>query len=318
MAMKILITGATGFLGSHVAEQCMLAGFSVTCLVRSGSQTDFLESIKADIKAVNFNDEAALEQQLVSADVLVNCIADTRSHASYDERAKVEIDLTTRLFNIAQRVQVRRFIQLSTVMAYGFNRPAKAINEAYPKSPDFIYNRMARDREEALKALYQPNKTDLFILQPANALGKRDTDFLPNFLSASIFRVFPVVGDGRWEFSCIDARDVGRAMVHLVNLEIAGSETFLVKGFDTNWFRLKQALDQYLQRKTITFPLPKPLMFGLGYLFEKLFPYGVNIPLTRFSVSVISTTTLFDDKKIKGTGFNPRWGLSEALNEYID
>ena len=311
--MKVVVLGASGYLGSHAAQQLILAGIDVQCWVREGSDVSFLQSIAARLVSVDFNDLQKVEHFIDAQTVVINCIADTRSHASYEQRKIVEIDLTCRLFALAQRMKARRFIQLSTVMVYGFDRPATAIDETFPPAPRFIYNCIARDREQALQNLYRADGTELLILRPSNALGKRDTAFLPSFLQTHYLRVFPVVGGGGWQFSCIDARDVGRAMVHLLSVAISKPEIYLVKGFDLDWLGFKEELDSHMGKPSYVINLPKAMLLGMARLMEWVFPYGKNPLLTRFDVHVLSTDTLFDDTKIRATGFEAKYMLHDSL-----
>jgi hypothetical protein len=55
----------------------------------------------------------------------------------------------------------------------------------------------------------------------------------------------------------------------------------------------------------------------IGRLLEAVYPYGRNPPLTRFSVEVLSTHTLFDDTKIRATGFQPRHNLMATLRDAL-
>lgn len=319
--MKILLFGATGYLGSHVAEQLILGGHDVTCCVRDGADTAFLHTIPASIQTVNFAQSNTIAPLIDADTTVVNCIADTRPHASYQQRQGVEIELTHTLFTLAQQQQAKRFIQLSTVMMYGFDRPAHAINEAHPPSAGYIYNHIAADREKTLLDAYQNNRqshTELMILRPSNALGKRDTSFLPNFVNANKFGMFPVVDGGHWQFSCIDARDIGRAIHHLTSIEIEDAEVYLVKGYDLDWLSLKASLDEYLGKSTRAFNMPKCIMSKMAQLFEWITPYGKNPPMTRFDLDVLSTHTLFDDSKIRATGFTPRFTLNDSIHSTLE
>ncbi|MCY4045624.1 MAG: NAD(P)-dependent oxidoreductase, partial [Cellvibrionales bacterium] len=148
--MPIILFGATGYLGSHAAEQLILLGLNPICIVRKGSKSQFLPSINATCTPINFDDHEALTQVIPEGSTVINCIADTRTHATYAQKKVVEIELTRRLFQAASAKKAKRFIQLSTVMAYGFNRPPEPINENYPTTGSFIYNQVAIDREQIL------------------------------------------------------------------------------------------------------------------------------------------------------------------------
>lgn len=313
--MKIVIVGATGYLGSHVAEQLVRVGHQVRCLVRSGSNLDFLTALNAEVILVDFNKLDECRDFIDAETTVINCIADTRPHASYKQRELVEIDLTTRLFQLAQRQNARRFMQLSTVMVYGFDRPSTPIDELHALKPKYIYSQVAVDRETALLNSWQEMSTELVIVRPSNTLGKRDTSFLPNFCKSNRQGIFLTVGGGEWSFSCIDARDVGRAFEHLLNVNVERPEVYLVKGYDLNWMSFKAALDDFMGKPTKIFNLPKTQIMLVGRLFEAVYPFGSTPPLTRFDMEVLSCDTLFDDSKIRATGFEPKYHLIDGLKD---
>lgn len=313
--MKVTVFGATGFLGSHAAEQALLAGHEVTCVLRQGSDASFLRTLEVTIQFVDFNNHAQLLETIEPESIVINCIADTRPHVSYAEREKIEIDLTSKLFMLAQQAGVRRFIQLSTIMLYGFDRPATPIDETWPPKPEYTYSRVAYAREQALLEQHKEEGTELLILRPSNAIGKRDISFLPNFVKSNRRGLFPVVGGGQWSFSCMDARDVGRALVHLMSVGVSKPEVYLTKGYDTDWPAFKAALDAFMGNETKIMNLPKTAVMLTGRFLEMIFPYGSEPPMTRFQMEVLSYNGLFDDSKIRQTGFKPRYTLVDSFED---
>lgn len=323
--MNTILFGATGYLGSHAAEQLVAAGHDVLFVVRQGSDSSFLNNLlnrasgnqQLSIAAVDFADATALQALLDSAATVINCIAETRMHLSDDDRRKVEVDLTGRLFKAARQAGVKRFIQLSTVMAYGFERPEAAVDENYPCKPVYSYNRIALEREKNLLSLQPQGQTELILFRPSNTLGKRDSSALPAVMKSLAQGKFPVIGGGAWKYSCMDARDVGRALVHLLGVEIQQPEIYLAKGYDITWLDLKAALDKRLGKTSTLQNVPKGLALALGAILEFITPYGKEPLLTRFSATVVSTHTLFDDTKIRKTGFVPRYSLQETLDDAL-
>lgn len=321
--MKTLVFGATGYLGSHTAEQLARAGHDVVCVVRNSSNCQFLETLACETQRItvirqNFDDIEALASAIEAGSTVYNCVAETRMHLSDDQRRLVEIDLTSRLFSAAQKAGAKRFAQLSTVMIYGFERPVTAIDEGYPVKPKYGYSRIAREREQALLELQAGSDIELIILRPSNTLGKRDASALPAIMGAHNKGNFAVIGGGAWNISMMDATDVGRAMVHLLDVPVTKPEIYLVKGYDTTWLDIKLALDRICGKQTRLVNIPKGFAMALGWVMEKTHAYGKNPPLTRFSVEVLSTHTLFDDRKIRATGFVPRHDLMATLRDALD
>lgn len=321
--MDIILCGGTGYLGSHVAEQLALAGHSVNFLVRRGSQLGFLQSLTVKdgqtltITPVDFDNPEDIKARIRSGSIVINCIAETRMHLSDSDRRMVEVELAGRIFTAAQQAGAKRFMQLSTVMVYGFSRPETAIDEDYPCRPEYSYGRIALEREKNLFDLQRNGNMELIILRPSNTMGKRDSSALPSLMASLEKGKFPVIGGGHWQYSCIDARDVGRAMVHLLTVPVAFPEVFLVKAYDIDWLNVKDVLDAKLGKSSELMNLPKKLAFWIGAILETLTPYGKTPMLTRFSATVVSTHTLFDDSKIRATGFMPLYDLRETIEDAL-
>ncbi len=315
--MKVTVFGGSGFIGSHVVEQLVLAGHSVLCPVREKSNTAFLKTLPVAVVIIDFANDEDIRTAIAGSDVVCNCVADTRMHISDTERRKVEVELTTRLFKATVAAEIKRFIQLSTVMVYGFKRPPTAIDEDYPCQPYYSYSRISLEREAALLELARLNNhIETIFLRPSNTIGQRDSSFLPNFLQSHRRGLFPIVAGGHWRFSLVDTRDIGRAMAHLIALPLITSpEIFLVKGVDIDWRMLKWQLDKILDRQSQFMQMPKLPMLCVGWLLERIYPYGRNPPLTRFGIETLSNHTLFDDRKLRATGFLPKYGLAEMLKD---
>lgn len=315
--MRVTVLGATGYIGSHVAEQLSLAGFTVVCLVREGSSASFLKQLAVDIQCVDYSDDDQLLSILSGSDVVCNCIADTRQHIRIEEHRKIEVELSSRLFALCEKAGVKRFLQLSTVMVYGFKRPDHAIDENYETFGQYSYNQIAIEREETLLKLAEKSSMNLLMLRPANAMGKRDASFMPNFISAANWNMFPSVGGGLSQFSCVDCRDIGRAFVHLIDVPVSKAEIYLLKSFDLSWLDLKSALEQALGKQLKLFSMNRALFMFIARVMEFVYPYGTEPSLTRFSLEVLSKNTLFDTKKLAETGFKPKYSLAESIQDCL-
>lgn len=313
--MKAVVFGGTGFIGSHVVEQLSLSNNKVTVVVRENSKTTFLESLGVSIRRIDFQNLKAITQVIEGEEIVFNCLANPRLHQSHEDHKAVEIYLTQKILKCAIEAKAKRFIQLSTVQVYGFQRPSEPINEYYPCVPTYVFNQVAYEREQSIKKVAEKGEIELVILRPSNTTGKRDISLLPPYLALHKFRLFPVFGDGTARFSCVDTRDIGKAMVWLGELVKATGETYLLRGYDLSWIEFKEALDKFFNRKSFLLKTPTPIAMSLGFLMEKVFPYGKEPPLTRFAVDVLTTSTLFDDSKIRQTGFKTEYNFEDTLRD---
>ena len=313
--MKIVVFGGSGFIGSHVVEQLLLAGEAPVCPVRSSSKTEFLQNIGANVEVCTFNDDA-LAHVMQGTDVVINCLARPELHLSMEEHRKVEVQLTSRVLQQAVKAKVRRFIQLSTVQVYGFGRSEYHIDEGYPLAGDYHFNQVAIERELKLEAIARKSDIELVLLRPSNTVGARDPNFL-QIIEAHKKGFFPQFKEGV-KFSCIDTRDVGRAMVWLSRQEQLQYGCYLLTGFDVSWLQVKEKLDQITGKRAKLINLPERVMMVFGLACEKIFPYGTHPPLIRFSVKVMSTNTLFDSSRIEKEGFSTQYDFEQMIETYYE
>ncbi len=320
--MNATVFGATGFIGSHVAEQLILDGQQVVAPVRkandSNAANDFLGSIGAVQVSVDFADDAAIAGAIEQGSTVYCCLADPRRHLALEDLRAVEVVLTCRVIAAAAHAGARRVVLLSTVMVYGFDRPARPIDESFPPRPRHPFNRVALEREQAAQAAAREHGIELALLRPANVIGRRDRQMTALFRLAQR-GMFPLFDAGDARFSAIDARDTGRAMLLLGALpQTDGTGTpWLAKGYDTSWLELKAALERVTGKASLPLCMPKALAGGLGRLLEIVTPHGVEPLLTSFAVDVMTTHTLFDTTRITAAGFRPKYNLEDSLRDFF-
>jgi len=313
--MKAIIFGGTGFIGSHVVEQLAFSGRELTVVVRENSDTTFLGSLGVALKKIDFRNAEAITQVIEGHEVVYNCLANPKLHQSLEAHRAVEVHLTQKILRCAIEAKAKRFVQLSTVMVYGFQRPLEPINEDYPCSPTYLFNQVANEREQMVKQVAEEGGIEFSMLRPSMTTGKRDISFWPHFNAMHKWGCFPLFGDRETRFSCVDTRDVGRAMVWLGESGDSAGEIYLLRGYEMSWLELKQALDQFFGKKSVFIKIPTPVGRLIGFLLEKLFPYGVEPPLTRFGMDALTRNSLFDDSKIRQTGFQTKYSFEDTLQD---
>src|SRR5689334_3573800 len=112
MPHTVLVTGATGFVGSHVAEALVRHGDAVRALARTGADTTFLERLGASIVRGDFSDAAALKTALEGVDVVVHCAAKVGDWGPVDEFRKVNVEGLRALFDATLGKPLHRFVHV--------------------------------------------------------------------------------------------------------------------------------------------------------------------------------------------------------------
>lgn len=168
--MKVLITGATGKVGSRLARRLALRGDRIRALVRDPSRTAQLLEQRAEIILGNLLDHSSLQQAVRGVDAVVHCAASYFDEATSEQGHAVNDVGTLRLAELARAAGVKRFVFLSTGLVYGGNggRPAREDDPCAP-SPGFFASKHATER--ALLAL---DPLDVCILRLAFVYGDDD------------------------------------------------------------------------------------------------------------------------------------------------
>lgn len=205
--MKALVTGGTGFVGSHLVELLLAAGHEVTCLVRSAAKAEAMFTTRRPrLVQGALTDPQIIRLAGAGAEVVYH-IAGLTSARSRAEFFAVNEGATAALVRDLPRT-VRRFVYVSSVAAAGPTRRGHPLLGTEHPRPVTQYGASKLAGELALRAGDLP----WTIVRPPAVYGPRDVEFL------RVFRlvrgpVFPVFGDGRQELTFIYVEDLARALL---------------------------------------------------------------------------------------------------------
>ncbi len=181
--MSILVTGATGFVGSAVARRLLAAGELVRVLVRPESDRRNLEGLDVDIVTGDLLDPASLERALSGCRGLFHVAADYRLWARYPrELYETNITGTKNLMHAAGAAGVERIVYTSSVAVLGLTTGASPADENTPVSfSDMIgdYKRSKFLAEEEVRRLVHESELPVIIVNPSAPAGPRDVKPTP-------------------------------------------------------------------------------------------------------------------------------------------
>src|SRR6516225_4146914 len=116
--MHYLITGATGFIGGHVAEGCVERGHSVSTIARPGSDTGLLEPLGVTVHRGELGDAALVRRALQEVDVVVHCAAKVGDWGPVEEYRAVNVESLRALLDACKGHALSRFIHMSSLGVY--------------------------------------------------------------------------------------------------------------------------------------------------------------------------------------------------------
>lgn len=205
--MKALVTGATGFVGSHLAEALRSRGDDVTALVRSPARAAALGPLGVRLVRGDLDDTDSLARAVEGQDVVFH-VAGLVAARDEAEFLRCNRDGTAHLVAAADRARVSRLVYVSSMAAGGPAERGRPLVGTEPPRPVTAYGRSKLEGEVAVRA----GATPWVIVRPPTVYGPRDREVLKVFRMAR-WGVAPVFGDGSQELSAVHGADLADALV---------------------------------------------------------------------------------------------------------
>lgn len=238
--MRIFLTGATGFVGSHVAHALHAAGANLRLLARKTSRTEHLEGLDAELVQGDLLQPKNLRTALTNCDALIHVAADYRLWVpSPDTMYAANVEGTRALLHMARENRVRRIVYTSSVATMGFRSDGTIVTEKTPVSIEDMVGHYKRSKfmaeQVAIEAAH--SGMQVVILNPTTPIGANDFRPTPTgrIIVDFLNRKFPAYVDTGLNF--VDVKSV--AATHVAALEkgtpgqryILGGENLTLKEF---------------------------------------------------------------------------------------
>lgn len=258
--MKAFITGATGFVGSHLVEALVARGDTVTALARRPDQHQALQKAGATPVSGSLENERSLEAALSGVDTVYH-VAGITSGRDEAEFFAVNEGGTRRLLDAVRRAApgLRRFVYISSQAALGpstRDQPAREDAECRPLTP---YGRSKLAGELAVRGAGVP----WTIVRPPSVYGPRDKEFLKLFQLTRL-GVAPVFGSGAQQLSLVYIADLVEAIALAGSLEAGAGQIFHAGHAEVVLSReVARAAGAALGRSPVLIPVPGALASGI-------------------------------------------------------
>lgn len=310
----ILITGATGFLGSHLALALVEQGEKIVAIKRTGSVIPgFLRPYANSIlwKEADILDLYALEEAFQDIDYVYHCAAKVSFEtADRKQMIKINTEGTANIVDLCARFQVKKLVHVSSVAAIGSATQGKMVSEKNileltAASSGYSISKFESEREvwrgivEGLNAV---------IVNPSLILGETNTDSGSGRMFGLVNRGFGLYPPG--QTGMVSVQDVVTCMIGLMKSPVSG-ERFIVSTENVSFKDFFQQTATHLSR-----PIPvreiKPWMLNLAGSLSFLFK---NLGLNQESARLALDKTLYDNSKIKNMGLCEFTPISEVIEE---
>jgi len=241
--MLAFVTGATGFVGSHVARMLAEQGADLRLLVRTSSDPKNIEGLKADRVAGDLRDPASLERAMAGCDVVFHVAADYRLWVRDPEQMyRSNVEGTRAVLEAARKNGVRRVVYTSSVATMGFTSNGHPADESSPVSLDQMIGPYKRSKFMAEQVAVEAGRggMDVVVVNPTTPVGEQDIKPTPTgrIIVDFLKRKFPAYVDTG--LNLVDVEECARG--HGAALEKGRSgERYILGGENLT---LKQILDK--------------------------------------------------------------------------
>jgi|SRR6516162_237795 dihydroflavonol-4-reductase len=264
--MKCFVTGATGFLGSHVARQLHDRGADLRLLVRRTSRTDNITDLPAEHAVGDLRDTESLRKGIAGCEFVFHVAADYRLWAmNGQELYRSNVEGTQNILEVARDSRIRRVVYTSSVATMGFGNNGHVTDENTPVSLASMIGDYKRSKFMAEQLVIEAARggQDVVMVNPTTPIGERDIKPTPTGRIVVDFlkRKFPAYVDTG--LNLVDVRDCAEG--HLLALDKARpGERYILGGENLT---LKQILDKLASVTGIPSPsirLPYALAYATG------------------------------------------------------
>jgi nucleoside-diphosphate-sugar epimerase len=323
--MRLLVTGGTGFIGSHLAEAGRRRGaevvaFGLTDRPEEKANAELLASQGAEILPGSITDAALCRRAMQGVTHVFHLAVAMREGGKSDEFFEsINLDGTRHLLEAASVQRVQRFIYCSTIGIYGHRAPG-VTREDSPLAPGNIYERTKVSAERLVREFAEKCDVPSVVLRPADVYGPRDQRLLKMFKGVSRGR-FPLFGAGEGRRHMVYVDDVVSAFFKACERDEALGEGLIIAGPKS--CTLRELLDEVVRAtgsKRYGFRLPLAPMLGVAAVVEDACAaLKVDPPIYRRRMDFFHSDSEFDTSRARRVlDWEPKVDLREGIQRTLE
>jgi len=311
--LRVLVTGATGFTGGHLARTLAARGDTVRALVRSAAPAlaaAGIETVTGDLR-----DAASIERAALGVDVVYHIAAIYRQAGLRDQEYRaVNAAAVRTVIEAAGSAGVRRVVHCSTVGVHGDISHPPAAEDA-PLKPGDIYQVTKLEGERIAREAAEDTEMEVVIVRPTGIYGPGDRRLLKLFRGVARSR-FPILGSGNIYYHLTYIDDLVEGFRLCASVPAAAGRTYILAGAEvTTLNELVTIVAEEAHVKPPGMHLPVWPVWVAGALCEAVcVPFGIEPPLYRRRVDFFTKSRAFDISRARAElGYAPKVGLHEGV-----
>ncbi len=319
MKQKILVTGATGFAGRHLAKRLLKDGYNIRVFVRRASDLSGIRDLKLEIKYGDLRDNKSVNAAVKGVDLIYHLAASYQDYKLSDKDYwDINYKGTKNLLDAAVKNKVKRFVHCSTVGVLGDIEKVPA-NENAPYNPGDIYQETKAEAEKLVLQYHKKYKLPVVVVRPTGIYGPGDRRFL-RLIKAIYNKKFFMIGKGDKLYHLTYIDDLIDGFILAGTKSNAIGQVYIIGGETP--VKMKEFVN--LISKSLHVPLNKvripifPILTFSWFCERFLTPFGINPPIVPRRLDPFRKDRAFDISKAKKElGYKPKVELREGINKTI-
>jgi nucleoside-diphosphate-sugar epimerase len=323
--MKALVTGATGFIGSHLVERLIHDGFEVRALVRKRDNEtrkdtfELLKKLNVEIFEGDLLDKGSLKKIGKEIDVVFHLAAIARPMAIPNELYfKINEKGTDNLFEVCLDEGVKKIVMMSSVSAVGPSKDGNAVNEETDCNPVDIYG-WSKLAQEKIAFEYINRGLQVILLRPPMVFGPRDFEMLRLFKAANR-GFFPVKSKNKcFEFLYVENL-VEACLLALENGKI-GETYHITNGEPYSINDIMNSIGNSLRKDITQLNFPSFIFNIIGNFVESIGKiFSFHPPFKHDTVNWMTQKLWYSNpnKSKRELNYNPKFTLNEGVKKTVN
>lgn len=304
--LTIAITGGTGFIGTELVKLCLDLGHSVRISTRQKQQELAITGV--DIFNGDFKSTLDWAPFMSGVDILINVAAELNDEAAM---RVVNFETPIRILRCAQLANVKRWVQLSSVGAYG-HVSFGTVSENWPDNPNGAYERSKADFDTQLHRAMRKSSMEICIVRPSNVygFGMRNQSIF-QLINALKSGTFAFIGPGGASANYVHVRDLVHALQLCAFNPKAANQTYIVSA----WATMEEMVSGLAAGAGIVTP-SRRIPLCVATLLAKAMKWWPWWPLTLSRVRALSLRSRYSTEKIeKELGWKVTVPVKEGMRQ---
>jgi len=318
--MRILVTGANGFVGAALCKKLVQSGHQVRGLVRKTSDCSLLQGVSIEKVIGSLEDTESLRKAAEQAELVYHTAAAVTDWGTYTFFRRVNVEGTRHMLDAAVASGIRRMVLVSSVVVSSFI-DQRHMDENSPRhDTPFPYCRTKREAEELAMQYHRKGLIEIVIVRPGDIYGPGDR--------VSLLKMAPLLEKGGMAY--IDHGHKTGAFTYIENLvdglilagsakEAAGQAFVITDGIELTWRAYFEKLCDALEVPRPKISVPSWLALGIAAFLETLYRLmriKARPPLTMYLVHHLRSDFHFSIRKAKQIlGYDPGVGIDAAMKK---